>query len=164
MKKSAKNDVRYKLWDLLQRTNSLLLKWYDVKFLREIGISYQQFLVLLMMDRIGKESTGSQIADMLERNPNTLSMIFDRMAEAGLVERARDMKDRRQVRIIMTQKGKNQFKKAAELATRVIEQLAEPFSKEDLQTFVSLTDKLRAQTFKVLVPQKELKRAGVIKK
>jgi DNA-binding MarR family transcriptional regulator len=91
-------------------------------------------------------------------------MIFDRMAEAGLVKRARDMKDRRQVRIIMTQKGKNQLKKAAELGTRVIEQLAEPFSEEELQTFVSLTDKLQAQTFKVLIPQKELKRAGVIKK
>jgi len=156
MNKSTNIDIRHKLWELLQRTDSLLFKWVDVKFLNENGISYQQFLVLLMMRRIGNAATGTQIANMLERNPNTLSMIFDRMMNAGLVERARDMKDRRQVRIVMTQKGKNILKKTSESGWKIIEQLAETFTEEELQTFVSLIEKLQAQTYKVLVPPKAI--------
>jgi DNA-binding MarR family transcriptional regulator len=114
-----------------------------------------------MMDRIGASATGSQIANMLERNPNTLSMIFDRMTEAGLIERARDMKDRRQVRIIMTQKGKNKLNKTAESGWKIIERLAETFTEEEMKTFVALIEKLQAQTYKVLVPVKIAQQAGI---
>jgi DNA-binding MarR family transcriptional regulator len=160
MNKSTDTDIRHKLWELLQRTNTLLIKYTDVKLLKEHGISYQQFLVLLMMDRIGAAATGSQIAEMLDRNPNTLSMILDRMMDAGLVQRERDMEDRRCVRIVMTQKGKNRLKKTAESGWKIIEQLAEAFTEKELHTFVSLTEKLQVQTYKVLVPTKITKRTS----
>ena len=158
MNKSTKTDIRHRLWELLHRTNALLVKYADVKLLKENGISYQQFLVLLMMDRIGTAATGSQIADMLDRNPNTLSMIIDRMMDGGLVKRARDMEDRRCVRIVMTPKGKTKLKKTIESGWSIIEQLAESFTEDELQTFTSLTEKLMSQTFKVLVPPKVVKR------
>ena len=159
MKKFLKTDIRHRLWELMDHTNTLLIKWVDVKFIKENGVSYQQFLVLLMMDRIGVSATGSQIANMLERNPNTLSMIFDRMTKAGLIQRARDMKDRRQVRIMMTRKGKIKLKETAESGWKIIEQLAEPFTDKELKTFVSLTEKLQAQAYKILVPKKATKQA-----
>jgi len=159
MSKSTNNDIRHSLWEVLQRTNTLLVKYVDVKFLEENEISYQQFLVLLMMDRIGVAATGSQIANMLERNPNTLSMILDRMMDAGLVQRERNMKDRRLVRIVMTQKGKNKLKKTAESGWKIIEQLTETFTQEELETFISLTKKLETQAYKILVPKKATKQA-----
>jgi DNA-binding MarR family transcriptional regulator len=130
MDKTKNSDIRHSLWELMNRTFTLLVKYADVKFLKETGISYQQFLVLLIMDRIGSAATGSQIAGMLDRNPNTLSMIIDRMMEGGLVKRARDMEDRRCVRVIMTQKGKNKLKKTRELGSQIIGQLAETFTDE----------------------------------
>jgi DNA-binding MarR family transcriptional regulator len=158
-KSGMQTDIRHKLWELLHHTNSLLVKYADVKLLEETGISYQQFLVLLMMDRLGKTATGTQIADMLDRNPNTLSMIIDRMTEGGLVKRMRDMDDHRCVRIIMTPKGKNRLTKTVNAGWSIIGQLAEPFTEEELQTFVSLTEKLLRQTYKVLVPEKVVKKA-----
>jgi DNA-binding MarR family transcriptional regulator len=153
-------DIRHKLWELLHHTNSLLVKYADVKLLEETGISYQQFLVLLMMDRIGKAATGTQIADMLDRNPNTLSMIIDRMTEGGLVKRVRDLEDRRCVRIVMTPKGKNKLAKTIDSGWSIIEQLGEPFTKDELRTFTALTEKLLKQTYRVLVPEKVLKRSA----
>jgi DNA-binding MarR family transcriptional regulator len=159
-KTSMQTDIRHKLWELLHHTNSLLVKYADVKLLEETGISYQQFLVLLMMDRLGKAATGTQIADMLDRNPNTLSMIIDRMTEGGLVKRQRDMKDHRCVRIVMTPKGKSKLIKTVDSGWSIIGQLAEPFTEEELKTFASLTEKLLKQTYKVLVPEKVAKRAA----
>jgi DNA-binding MarR family transcriptional regulator len=158
MTKIIKKDIRHRLWEILEHSNTLLFKWVDLKLIKENGISYQQFLVLLMMDRLGKAATGSQIADMLEKSPNTLSIILDRMVEVGFVKRARDMKDRRQVRIVTTQKGKHKLEQTVESGWKIIEQLAEPFTEEELETFVSLIEKLQVQTYKVLVPAKAVKR------
>jgi DNA-binding MarR family transcriptional regulator len=161
MDKTKNSDIRHSLWELMNRTFTLLVKYADVKFLKETGISYQQFLVLLIMDRIGSAATGSQIAGMLDRNPNTLSMIIDRMMEGGLVKRARDMEDRRCVRVIMTQKGKNKLKKTRELGSQIIGQLAETFTDEELKIFAKMNEKLLTQTYKVLVPEKIAKQAGI---
>lgn len=161
MDKTKNSDIRHNLWELMNRTFTLLVKYADVKFLKETGISYQQFLVLLIMDRIGSAATGSQIAGMLDRNPNTLSMIIDRMMEGGLVKRARDMEDRRCVRVIMTQKGKNKLKKTRDLGSQIIGQLTETFTDEELKIFTKMNEKLLTQTYKVLVPEKIAKQAGI---
>jgi DNA-binding MarR family transcriptional regulator len=147
-------DIRHKVWELLQHTNALLLKYADVKFLKERGISYQQFMVLYMMDRIGKSAGATQIAELLDRNPNTLSTILDRMEKGRLVKKVRDTQDRRFVRLVMTKKGKNKLEKTTESGQTIIEELATPFSEEELQTFVTLIEKLLKQTYEVLVPSK----------
>ena len=46
------------------------------------------------------------IASFLERAPNSMSMLVDRMVKAGLVRRTRDRKDRRAVFVSLTDKGK----------------------------------------------------------
>lgn len=151
-------DISHKVWELLHHTNALLIKYADVKLLEERGISYQQFMVLYMMDRIGTGASATQIAELLNRNPNTLSTILDRMEKNGLVKKVRDKQDRRFVRIVMTKKGTNKLEKTIESGHVIIEKLAASFSEEELKTFASLIQKLLEQTYEVLVPQKVTKK------
>jgi DNA-binding MarR family transcriptional regulator len=155
-------DIRHKVWELLHHTNALLIKYADVKLLEERGISYQQFMVLYMMDRTGTSASATQIAELLDRNPNTLSTILDRMEKNGLVKKVRDKKDRRFVRIVMTKNGKNKLEKTIESGQAIIEKLATPFSEEELKTFAALIEKLLNQTYEVLVPRKVTKQLKIV--
>lgn len=161
-KSRAYNDIRHKVWELLNHTNALLIKYADVRLLEERGISYQQFMVLYMMERIGTGATATQLAELLDKNPNTLSTILDRMEKARLVKKVREKQDRRYVRIVMTKKGENKLAKTNESGQAIIEKLATPFSEEELKTFASLTEKLLNQTYEVLVPKKVAKRRKIL--
>lgn len=155
---SAKNDIRHKVWELMHHTNALLVKYADVKMLAERGISYQQFMVLYMMDRLGTSATATQIAELLDRNPNTLSTILDRMEKSGLTKKVRDKKDRRFVRLVMTKRGENKLEKTIASGQEIIEKLAAPFSEQELKAYVSFAEKLLDQTYEVLVPRKVAQR------
>src|SRR4030042_749606 len=108
-------------------------------------------MALYMLDRIGVAASATQIAELLDRNPNTLSTILDRMEKNGLVKKVRDKQDRRFVRIVMTKKGTNKLEKTIESGHVIIEKLAASFSEEELKTFASLIQKLLEQTYEVLV-------------
>jgi len=150
-------DRRRNIWELLNRSNVVLTKYADMRLLKEIGISYKQFMVLYILDRIGVTATVTQIAGLLDRNPNTLSTILDRMEKSGLVKKIRDKKDRRLVNVVMMQKGKNKLTKAMELGWAMLEKLSSPFSEEELQTYTLLTEKLLKEANELLVPRKVVK-------
>ena len=62
----------------------------------------------------------SALGLLLERGPNSMSMLVDRMVKAGLVRRRRDRKDRRVVFVTMTSKGRRplnrQFQRGGSLS------------------------------------------------
>ncbi len=69
--------------------------YIEDKLQTESKISYEKFLVLLLMSSIGKEANATLLSRQLGRNPNTLSTILDRMEKDGLVKKTRDTTDRR---------------------------------------------------------------------
>lgn len=148
---NAHFDLRRDIWELLNRACSVLMKHADTKLLVERGISYQQFMVLYMLDSINVTATATQLAVMLEKSTNTLSTILDRMEKSGLVKKVRDTKDRRLVHILMTPQGKKKLAEATELGLALIKELGSPFTLEELQTFKLLLEKLLKEANKVLV-------------
>jgi DNA-binding MarR family transcriptional regulator len=73
---------------------------------RVIGLTTEQYAVLVTLDYFGATMKVTDIAAWLERSPNSLSMIVDRMVEVGLITGKRDRTDRRLVYVGMTSKGK----------------------------------------------------------
>ena len=72
--------------------------------LDELGITYPQYLVLnLLWERDGQ--TVSHLAGQLDLEPCTLTPLLNRLETSGLVERARNPKDERQVLISLTKQG-----------------------------------------------------------
>jgi DNA-binding MarR family transcriptional regulator len=62
--------------------------------------------------------TQTDIANWLDRDTTSITLIIDRMSKEGLVERIRDLKDRRAVRVIITPKGEEIFQQGKEPTVR----------------------------------------------
>ncbi len=88
----------------LYSVSRLITKAYK-PFLDKMGITYPQYLVLMVLwenDNI----TVNQITEKLLLNTNTLSPLLQRMEKMEIVERNRCVQDERSVIIKLTEKGK----------------------------------------------------------
>lgn len=80
--------------------------------LRRIGLTYPQYLVMLVLwER--EELSVSALGRILTLDSGTLSPLLKRLATAGLVERRRDPEDERSVRIRLTAAGQALRQQAA---------------------------------------------------
>jgi len=79
-------------------------------FRREFGTRAKQFGItalqwrLLMQLRRGGAERQSELADLMEVEPITLSRMVDRLVDAGLIVRRRDPVDRRAWRLSLTER------------------------------------------------------------
>jgi DNA-binding MarR family transcriptional regulator len=73
--------------------------------LDELGLTYPQYLVLNVLWREDKQTVG-HIADELALESSTLTPLLKRLETAGLVKRARNPDDERQVIIALTAAGR----------------------------------------------------------
>lgn len=87
--------------------------------LEELGLTYPQYLVMLVLweqDHILVKDIGSA----LFLDSGTLTPLLKRMEAAGLLERHRDESDERQVRIILTNSGKELKKAAKKIPLKIL--------------------------------------------
>ncbi|MDJ1466409.1 MarR family winged helix-turn-helix transcriptional regulator [Xanthocytophaga flava] len=108
-------------------------------FLDELGITYPQYLVLLVLwenDKI----TVNEIRQKLILNTNTVTPLLQRMEGMELIQRTRSEEDERKVIVALTEKGKALQQQASTIPGRLIACLS---SEElNLQELVDLRDKL----------------------
>ena len=72
--------------------------------LRQIGITYPQYLTLMVLWQRGDQSI-SDVAARLALPGHAITPIVDRLQAAGLVTRQRDAEDRRVVLVCLTEAG-----------------------------------------------------------
>jgi len=78
-----------------------MLKTYADQLARQFGISRAQWSVLVRLDR-SEGLKQSELAEMLDLQPISLTRLLDRLAENGLIERRDDPNDRRANRLYLT--------------------------------------------------------------
>ena len=71
-----------------------------------LGVSMTQIHILSMLEHHG-EMAMSRLAEMLDVSDSNATGLVDRLAERGLVERVRDLEDRRVVTVRPSQKGRD---------------------------------------------------------
>ena len=72
--------------------------------LEELGVTYPQYLVLLVLwER--DEATVGELGDRLRLDYGTLSPLLKRLEREGLVRRVRRAEDERSVRVSLTEQG-----------------------------------------------------------
>lgn len=81
----------------------LITKEYQ-PYLEKIGITYPQYLVLLVLWEEDRMPV-NDIAKKLILKTNTLTPLVKRMEEMGLVERVKSTSDERKVLVCLTKKG-----------------------------------------------------------
>lgn len=107
--------------------------------LDELGLTYPQYLVLLVLwetDRVPVKL----LSEKLLLQSNTLTPLLKRMQEAGLLDRARSQEDERSVVISLTEKGRELKAKAPAVAQQLAGNMG--ISQEEARQLYVLLHKL----------------------
>lgn len=87
--------------------------------LDELGLTYPQYLVLNVLAREGQQTVGG-IAEQLALESSTLTPLLKRLEGAGLVRRARNPANERQVMVALTEAGEAVRRRATCLGDRLL--------------------------------------------
>lgn len=74
--------------------------------LRLLGLTYPQYLVLLVLWETSEPPTVTQLADALQLDASSLTPLLKRLQTSGFVRRQRDTLDERVVRVTLTGAGR----------------------------------------------------------
>ena len=99
---NLENQLCFRLYKL----NKSLTKLY-APLLKELGLTYPQYLVMLVMWQSNKAISIKEIGEQLELDTGTLSPLLKRMEKLDLVKRTRSALDERLVFIELTSHGKH---------------------------------------------------------
>ena len=116
----------------------LIIREYQ-PFLDKLGITYPQYLVLMVLWETD-EITVNEIAKKLILNTNTVTPLLKRMESLDIVTRERSSSDERKVVIRLTEKGKEM----REAACLIPQQLVEKINHDslDINRLIELKDSL----------------------
>ncbi len=128
---------------LLQRISNSTHKQKSF-FAEEIGISRQQFDVLCIIYEKGQVTMGD-LCKEISSACSTATDLADKLEKAGYVERIREKRDRRVVRLNILVKGEKLVKTVIRRRTETLSDILESFDQEDRMRMIScletLTDK-----------------------
>jgi MarR family transcriptional regulator for hemolysin len=97
-----------------------LLKTYADQQARQFGISHAQWAVLARLDRT-EGLKQSELAELLDLQPISLTRLLDRLAANGLIERKPDPNDRRANRLYLTPAARPLLNRLLELGGGIME-------------------------------------------
>ena len=111
--------------------------------LDELGITYPQYLVLMLLWEEDGQTVG-QLGQRLALDSGTLSPLLKRLTAAGLVTRHRRVEDERSVSIALTDDGRALRDKAFAISEEMIGTIG-----FDTSEFAELKERLRVLTERV---------------
>jgi len=141
----------------IHRTRDLLFRCHD-RLVQKSGLTAEQYTVLLAIKHLDDPVRATDIGRWMERKVNSVSMIVDRMVKAGLVDRARDLPDRREVRVALTRKGEKALEQATPGVMKLADELFSPLKQQDRRTLTRLLESLMNRAHKHLSPRTRTRR------
>jgi len=125
----------------LYAASRLTIQFYE-PFLKELNLTYPQYLVLLVLWE-NDQQTVNEIGNRLVLESNTLTPLLKRMAEKKLLTKGRSSTDERKVIISLTKEGKALKAKAVTIPEKIAQSLVtEELSQEEVGQFISTLKKL----------------------
>lgn len=124
-------------------------------FLKNLDVTYPQYLVLLVLWQQGRQ-TVNEIGQRLLLESNTLTPLLKRLEEKALISRNRSAKDERVVEISLTQKGQKLKEKAASIPQKIVASFSdESISEKEIrnlqQTLLKLMDIMNKKNAEPLI-------------
>ena len=132
------NQICFRLY-----TAARLITQAYTPMLNELGITYPQYLVLMVL----WEQDGQPVNDIAHRlvlETNTVTPLLQRMEKQGIVERHRGETDKRQQIVSLTEKGKEMEEHAYEIIPKGMGQQLQacPLKLEDYLTLAQELDSI----------------------
>lgn len=124
-----------------------MLRTYADQRARQFGISRAQWTVLVRIDRT-EGLKQSELADILDLQPISLTRLLDRLADNGLIERRPDPNDRRANRLFLKPAARPLLNQLAALSTEVMTTVLTGLDDKTVESMLSdlvlMKDNLRA--------------------
>ena len=123
-----------------------LLKTFADQQARQYGMTRAQWAVLVRLDR-SEGLKQSELAELLDLQPISLTRLLDRLADNGLIERRADPNDRRANRLYLKPAAKPLLGRLSELSADMMETVLEGLDAKSvdrmLKELVMLKNNLR---------------------
>jgi MarR family 2-MHQ and catechol resistance regulon transcriptional repressor len=132
----SKVDVGRALSDGFRRWNKLA-----ESNLSEIGLSLSEFRVLRVLFETGPRPMVTLAIEQGMTAPG-MTMVVDKLEEAGLVRRVRSDADRRAINVAITGKGGEKLKRALKLHVRFVEQAVNGMSTQEIDSFLTTLNRV----------------------
>jgi len=136
-----------------------LLKTYADQRARQFGISRAQWAVLIRIERC-EGLKQSELAELLDLQPISLTRLLDRLADNGLIERRADPNDRRANRLYLKPAAKPLLGRLTELGGDMMETVLEGLDVKSaermLKQLVTMKDNLRRAISATAQPQQAI--------
>ncbi|MGI6561971.1 MAG: MarR family winged helix-turn-helix transcriptional regulator [Clostridia bacterium] len=133
------------------------------RFISGGNLSQGEYLVLRNIRLSNKESKGdgregtlkaADLSDMLELSRPSITRILNALENRGYITRSIDPKDRRSIRMELTDAGNEAFDLANRRIADTAERIAESLGEDDTDKLTELLDKL-AEVYKKMFEEKE---------
>ena len=138
------------MYEQLKLDNQLCFRLYTASrlvagaynpYFEQLGITYPQYLVLLVLWEKDRQPV-NDIAKRLHLETNTVTPLLQRMEKAGLIERKRGEKDTRQRIVSLTPKALAMREQAKDIPDKLSEELAKYVSLDEMMALIPSLDKL----------------------
>jgi MarR family transcriptional regulator for hemolysin len=124
-----------------------MLRTYADQRARQFGISRAQWAVLIRIDRT-QGLKQSELAEILDLQPITLTRLLDRLADSGLIERKADPNDRRANRLYLTPAARPMLEQLSVLGAGMMETVLDGLDPKTVERMLrdleSVKDNLRS--------------------
>lgn len=139
------------MYEQLRLKNQLCFRLYTAArlitsayhpYLSKIGITYPQYLVLMVLWEKDHQPV-NDIAHQLLLETNTITPLLQRMEKAGLVDRKKGEEDSRQTIVSLTHAGKQMQEKAKDIPLCLGQDIAcKNIGEEEYRALIPLLDQL----------------------
>ena len=139
-----------------------MLRLYADKQARRFGLTRAQWAVLAKLERTeGLKQT--EIADLMEIQPITLTRLIDKLYDAGLIERRSDDTDRRVNRLYLTEAARPLMAKLAVLRSEITRTALASLSNEETHQLVDQLESIKDNIRDALASAAQASRPNKIK-
>ena len=142
MKDAAQMNGNEKTWERLVVTYTILERARELE-LGQAGLSLPQAAVIYFLKTVEGPLTPSKLSRLIYKEPHTLSGLLSRMEAQGLVKKTKDLKRKNLVRVSLTKKGEESFKR--QVNVRTVRNVTSCLSSKELASLNELLDKLYAK-------------------
>jgi DNA-binding MarR family transcriptional regulator len=125
---------------LVKRCGGLMSHLAERHFATE-QVSFTQWMVIATLGRY-EHLTATTLSQETCHDMGALTRIVDDLETEGLVRRERTERDRRVVEIALTPQGRRYLDSGKRLVVQLLNSLAEPFSRQELETLIALLQRL----------------------
>ncbi|OGO05314.1 MAG: hypothetical protein A2Y91_05265 [Chloroflexi bacterium RBG_13_54_8] len=101
----------YNLWMLVHLTSSAIMQARR-RETGEVGLRYQEFALLRVVDELHGSATPAEISRWLRRKPQSISGLLTRMEKRGLARRKRSKENKKLKIVVILPKGREALDQA----------------------------------------------------